>query len=66
MARGAGNTTMKDVQLVPYNLPDVLQAEVVFIAEGEKDCINLKKVGLTASCNPMGAGKWRKELQPLF
>jgi putative DNA primase/helicase len=43
--------------LVPYNLPDVLQAEVVFIAEGEKDCTNLKNLGLTGSCNPMGAGE---------
>jgi putative DNA primase/helicase len=64
--QGDWEYTIKDVRLVPYNLPDVLQAPRVFIAEGEKDCINLKKVGLTASCNPMGAGKWRKEFNYYF
>ena len=66
VGQGDWEYTIKDVQLVPYNLPDVLQAPRVFIAEGEKDCNNLKKVGLTASCNPMGAGKWRKEFNHYF
>ena len=57
---------LKGVQLVPFNLPDVLQAQTVFIPEGEKDCVNLMKAGLTASCNPMGAGKWREEYNRYF
>lgn len=48
---------------VLYRLPQVLEAvksgETVFIPEGEKDCNNLAALGLTATCNPMGAGKWR-------
>ena len=28
--------------------------------------LNLKQVGLTASCNPMGAGKWKKEYNRYF
>src|SRR5262249_39794834 len=30
-------------------------------AEGEKDVDNLRAIGLTATCNPGGAGKWRQE-----
>jgi len=46
-----------------YRLPELLAKPdaVVYVAEGEKDCDNLFKLGLTATCNAMGAGKWRKE-----
>jgi len=51
------------IQPVLYRLPEVLQAvergETVFITEGEKDCDNLTRIGLTATTSPMGAGKWR-------
>lgn len=51
------------VEPVPYRLPQVIQAvqagETMFIPEGEKDVNNLAELGLTATCNPMGAGKWR-------
>lgn len=51
------------IQPVLYRLPEVLQAvergETVFIPEGEKDCDNLTRIGLTATTSPMGAGKWR-------
>jgi len=33
----------------------------VHIVEGEKDVETLEQVGLTATCNPHGAGKWRDE-----
>ncbi|SPD74180.1 conserved hypothetical protein [uncultured Desulfobacterium sp.] len=52
---------LKDVRRVIYNLPAVLKASGVFIVEGEKDCDNLSALGLTATCNPMGAGKWLDE-----
>ena len=29
------------------------------MVEGEKDADALTALGLTATCNPMGAGKWR-------
>lgn len=48
---------------VLYRLPDLLAADAddwVFIVEGEKDADRLASVGLTATCNPGGAGKWSK------
>lgn len=51
------------VRRVLYHLPDVIQAvqeaKTIFIVEGEKDVDNLLKLGLVATCNPMGAGKWQ-------
>lgn len=48
-----------------YRLPQVLDAvadgRTVWIAEGEKDVDALVQAGLDATCNPMGAGKWRPE-----
>ena len=31
----------------------------VFIVEGEKDVESLARLGIVATCNPGGAGKWR-------
>jgi AAA domain/CHC2 zinc finger/Toprim-like len=53
-------------ELVPYRLPELLKADTVYIPEGEKDCLALAKYGLAASCNPMGAGKWRTEYNNHF
>ncbi|MDP4014939.1 MAG: AAA family ATPase [Candidatus Nanopelagicales bacterium] len=36
----------------------VKNGEPVYICEGEKDCLALESVGLAATCNPGGAGKW--------
>ena len=49
------------VRRVPYRLPEVIGAQTVSICEGEKDCDNLMKLGITATCNCGGAGKWRQE-----
>jgi hypothetical protein len=46
---------------VLYRLPEVLKAQTVCVAEGEKDCNNLAKLGFVATTNPLGAGKWRDE-----
>lgn len=55
---------MQGVRLVLYRLPEVTQAirekRPVWIAEGEKDCDNLARLGLTGTTSPMGAGKWGK------
>jgi len=58
--RGGWINDMHGIQRVIYNLPAVLAAEEVIVAEGEKDCDNLAALGLTATCNPGGAGKWQK------
>ena len=46
---------------MPFHLPEVIAADEVFVAEGERDVASLRKWGLTATCNPGGAGKWRDE-----
>lgn len=38
----------------------------MIIVEGEKDVETIKGMGLVASCNPMGAGKWRAEYNQHF
>jgi AAA domain len=49
------------VRRVLYGFPEVLAAKSVLICEGEKDCETARKLGLVATCNPHGAGKWRAE-----
>ena len=44
---------------VLYRLPEVLKAQTLCVAEGEKDCDNLAKLGFVATTNPLGAGNWR-------
>lgn len=46
---------------LPYRLPDLLAADhddVVYVVEGEKDADLLWSMGLPATCNAGGAGKW--------
>ncbi|SHF60816.1 IclR helix-turn-helix domain-containing protein [Desulfofundulus australicus DSM 11792] len=56
---------LQGVRRVLYKLPEVLAAvregRTVFLVEGEKDCDNLTRLGLTATTAPGGAGKWRPE-----
>lgn len=52
---------LSGVRLVLYRLPDILHAQTVFVVEGEKDADSLSSLGLAATCNPMGAGKWRTQ-----
>ena len=53
---------IQGINPVLYRLPEIIQTiEPILIVEGEKDVENLKKWSLTATTNPMGAGKWRKE-----
>ena len=65
-AGGAWSWTLKGVKLVPYRLPEILKEPAVFIVEGEKDVGNLVAIGISATCNPMGAGKWRDEWGAYF
>lgn len=48
-----------------YRLPQLLdgirRGDDIWIAEGEKDVDALTRLGCVATCNPMGAGKWRPE-----
>lgn len=56
-----------DTRRVLYRLPELHAAghvdvsTWVFVVEGEKDADALTQLGLVATTNPMGAGKWRPE-----
>lgn len=53
---------MNGARRVLYHLPELLKADAnqwVLVVEGEKDVDNLRAVGLVATCNPMGADKWK-------
>ena len=69
---GAGGWVwgVKDVRPVPYRLPELLEAlaseHPIFIVEGEKDADNLRRAGVLATTNAMGAGKWPSEINPIF
>jgi hypothetical protein len=69
-AKGGWRWRIKGVRLVPYNLPAVVEAaaaeRTIFIVEGEKDADRLNAMGFVATCNPMGAGKWRDEFSAHF
>jgi DNA polymerase len=55
--------------VIPYRLPELLAvpaARPVWICEGEKDADNVAALGLVATTNPGGAGKWQPELAPWF
>jgi hypothetical protein len=52
------------VRRVPYRLPQLLASDggqTVWIPEGEKDVDALVALGLVATCNSGGAGKWQPE-----
>ena len=56
-------TNVRGVEQIVYRLPEVKRAVLahtpVYIVEGEKDVETLRSHGLVATCNAMGAGKWR-------
>lgn len=58
---GGWHWNLKGVRLVLYRLPELFKraSDIVFICEGEKDVHALESLGLLATCNAMGAGKWR-------
>jgi 5S rRNA maturation endonuclease (ribonuclease M5) len=59
-----------DTRRVLYRLPKVVAAitagEIIYIAEGEKDVHALECVGVTATCNSGGAGKWQADFAEVF
>lgn len=61
---------MEGVRKVVYRLPEVMatiaDGRPVFVVEGEKDVHSLEQLGLVATCNPGGAGKWIRGYSPSF
>lgn len=71
--RGGWIWNLGDVRRVPYRLPELisavrsLPAARVFKVEGEKDADRLWSLGIPATCNAGGAGKWgRQETEALM
>lgn len=55
---------LKGARRLLYHLPDLIATPTdqwIFLCEGEKDADRLKSLGLTATTNPQGAGKWLPE-----
>ena len=55
---------MKGVQRVLYHLPAIAALDPgsrTYVVEGEKAADALAALGLTATCSPGGANKWRDE-----
>ncbi|MGI8854452.1 MAG: AAA family ATPase [Thermomicrobiales bacterium] len=62
--KGGWLYNLDGVARVLYRLPQLLAADPlapVFLPEGEKDVNSLRALGLVATTNPGGAGKWRAE-----
>jgi putative DNA primase/helicase len=63
--KGGYEWNAKGVPLLPYRLPELIEAVAaerpVFILEGEKDVDAARAIGVPATCNAGGAGKWRRE-----
>lgn len=63
--RADGTWGLGDTRRILYRLPQVRAAiergDTIYVVEGEKDVLAIERAGGTATCNPMGAGKWRSE-----
>ena len=59
---GGWVSNLDGIRPVLYHLPEVKAAvaagKTIHIVEGEKDADNLRELGLVATTNAMGAGKW--------
>ena len=68
--RDGWDWSTKGVRQVPYRLPElqesVAQGLIIFITEGEKAADKLIDLGIPATTNARGAGKWVAELNPFF
>jgi 5S rRNA maturation endonuclease (ribonuclease M5) len=62
--QGGWEWRLNGARRVLYRLPELIAAdprETVYVVEGEKDADRLRSLGLVATCNVGGAGKWRDE-----
>lgn len=63
--KGSWDWKVGETRRVLYRLRQVMVAvlmgDPVYVCEGEKDVEAIERAGCAATCNPGGAGKWRKE-----
>ena len=60
---GGWEWSVQGVRVLPYHLPELMAdpTSPVVVVEGEKDADNLSRIGMLATCNAGGAGKWTAE-----
>ncbi|MDN3279097.1 AAA family ATPase [Frankia sp. RB7] len=65
---GGWSWSVKGIRRVPYRLQQVLETgdKVICIVEGEKGADDLARIGVPATTNAGGAGKWSTELSEFF
>jgi hypothetical protein len=70
MADGTRIGKLGDCRIVPYRLPEVLQAvaegRAIYICEGEKAADALCSLGVVATTSHAGAGGWNQDLNQYF
>jgi len=59
--RADGVWKMHGVRRVLYRLPELQGQSIAYVVEGEKDADRLTALGMPATCNVGGAGKWKSE-----
>ena len=68
--KGSYYWNLDGVDPLPYRLPELLAAleagKMVVIVEGEKDADRLRGLGITATTNSGGAGKWTEKHSKYF
>lgn len=59
--KGGWTWSVPATERILFNLPAVVQnaGKAVCVVEGEKDVLALASIGIVATCNPGGAGKWQ-------
>jgi len=64
--KGGWLWNLKGIRRVIFRWPAVAKAVVegqpIFVVEGEKDVLGLEGIGVVATCNSGGAGKWTEDL----
>ena len=69
-ADGRRHTTLSDARIVPYNLPELLEAKtagrVIYLVEGEKAADALATIRVTATTAHTGAGSWPEAITEYF
>ena len=68
--KGGWIWNLQGVKPIPYRLPELLNAleheKPIIITEGEKDVDKLRGLGLVATTNSGGAGKWTEDHSKVF
>lgn len=49
---------LNGVERVLFGLPEVMKSQVVFLHEGEADCLATRALGFVSTTSPMGAKSW--------